>query len=93
MGARRNFPDGAKPPTPKKSTFFGVPKAQTIFFFAFSQHFRLILRVGIASEKFRIFAFRRKAVHNIFFQIPGGASVPPPSAGARGLNERKYTLM
>ena len=76
------FQSGAKPTTPKKIDCFSVRRSRKRKFFALLQHFRIHVRVFIASaegasENVRVF-HRRAAYDVIFLKFHGGGQVPPP---------------
>ena len=77
------FQSGAKPTTPKKVDCFSVRRSRKRKFFALLRHFRLRVRVFIASaegasENVRVF-HRRAACDVIFFKFhEGGGKCPPP---------------
>ena len=77
------FQSGAKPTTPKTVDCFSVRRSRKSKIFALLRHFRLRVRVfiasaEIASEKVRLF-HRRAAYDAIFFKIHEGCGqVPPP---------------
>ena len=83
---------GAKPTTPKKVDCFSVRRSRKRKFFALLRHFRLRVRVFIASaegasENVRVF-HRREAYDVIFFKFHEGCgqvpSLPPAGAHAHG---------
>ena len=83
------FQSGAKPTTPKKVDCLSVRRSSKRKIFALLRHFRLHVRVFIASaegasENVRVF-YRRAAYDVIFFKFHGGKvlPLPPPPLRAR----------
>ena len=76
------FQSGAKPTTPKKVDCFSVRRSRKRKIFALLRHFRLWVRVFIASaegasENVRVF-HRRAAYDVIFFKFHEGCGQVPP---------------